>query len=100
MKLSHRLLPLLLIAALATSLAGGVGLAQESFQDPSSAQYDAPIPGTGAEDSDPGGSGLESEIGFLPFTGLDLMIVAGVALVLTGVGFALRRLTEPRAPLS
>jgi hypothetical protein len=70
--------------------------------DPSQAQYGSQVPDTGAtqSSSSSGGSGLESEIGFLPFTGLDLLIVVGVALVITGIGFMLRRLTEPRGPLA
>jgi hypothetical protein len=56
---------------------------------------------TTADASSSGGdSGLESEIGFLPFTGLDLMIVVGVACIITGVGFLLMRLTRPRGPLA
>jgi hypothetical protein len=72
--------------------------------DPTSAQYNPPIPDPGsgvaggaaggAESA--GGGGLNSNIGSLPFTGLDLIIVAGVAFVLTGTGFALRRLSAPR----
>ena len=50
--------------------------------------------GTGSSDS----SGLSSPIGSLPFTGMDLIILAGVALVLTGTGFALRRASMPRGP--
>jgi hypothetical protein len=76
-------------------------------EDPSSAQYDPPIPdgevaaglgggGTGAAADD--GGGLGSNIGSLPFTGMDLIIVAGVAFILTGTGFALRRLSTPRGP--
>lgn len=42
--------------------------------------------------------GLESKVGSLPFTGWDLIILAGVAMVLTGTGFALQRLSSPRAP--
>lgn len=80
-------------------------LAQDSQSDPSSAQYNPPIPesdtagaaaGGGAGGSS--GGGLNSNIGSLPFTGMDLIIVAGVAFVLTGTGFALRRLSMPRGP--
>jgi hypothetical protein len=71
--------------------------AQDSIDDPSSAQYDPPIPGEGTAGSSAsggsGGSGLDSNIGSLPFTGLDLLIVVGVALLLAGTGFALRRLS-------
>ena len=69
---------------------------------PSEAQYGSQVPDPGAASTaqSSGGSGLESDLGFLPFTGLDLMIVVGVAFVITGVGFMLRRLTEPRGPLA
>jgi hypothetical protein len=82
-----------------------VAVAQDSTSDPSSAQYDTPIPGgtegasaAGQSSSGGGGGGLSSNIGSLPFTGMDLLIVAGVALVLTGTGFALRRLSMPPGP--
>jgi hypothetical protein len=70
--------------------------------NPTEAQYGSQVPETAEtqSSSSSGGSGLESEIGFLPFTGLDLMIVVGVAFIITGVGFMLRRLTEPRGPLT
>lgn len=77
----------------------------QTTDDPTSAQYDAQIPDSGTAGTaasggsgDPGG-GLDSSIGSLPFTGMDLLIVAGVALVLTGTGFALRRLSTPRGPI-
>jgi hypothetical protein len=93
---------LLLVAAFLVVAFAGVptALAQDSTDDPSSAQYDPPIPdGEGtAGASASGGSGLDSNIGSLPFTGMDLLIVAGVALVLTGTGFALRRLSTPPGP--
>jgi hypothetical protein len=85
-------------------------VAQGPTDDPSSAQYDPPIPdgdvaaglgggGTGTgTDPGTGGGGLSSNIGSLPFTGMDLIIVAGVAFILTGTGFALRRLSTPRGP--
>jgi hypothetical protein len=79
--------------------------------DPTSAQYNPPIPeqetaggaagggaGGAVGEASGGGGGLNSSIGSLPFTGMDLIIVAGVAFVLTGTGFALRRLSTPRGP--
>lgn len=36
-------------------------------------------------------SGLEAQVGALPFTGLDLLVLAGIALALAGTGLALRR---------
>ena len=97
-------LGLLLVVAIVSAFAVvPVAAAQDSTSDPSAAQYDAPIPDPGATagtsaSGGSGGSGLNSNIGSLPFTGMDLLIVAGVALVLTGTGFALRRLSTPRGP--
>lgn len=96
---------LLICAALVALAAAPPTSAQDASSDPSAAQYDPPIPDPGGvaadgtvtgSDGDKGG--LNSEIGSLPFTGMDLLIVAGVALVLTGTGFALRRLSSPRGP--
>jgi hypothetical protein len=106
-------LGLLLIVALVAAFTAVPAYAQ-TIDDPSSAQYDPPIPDSGTAGSDTAGSGtagsaatgggdpggLDSNIGSLPFTGLDLLIVVGVALVLTGTGFALRRLSTPRGPLT
>ena len=80
-------------------------VAQGATNDPTAAVYgdddgesaafeSAGSGGTGS--SDP--SGLSSPIGSLPFTGMDLIILAGVAFVLTGTGFALRRASMPRGP--
>ena len=100
--LTLRLAPLLIALVVAMPLAAVPALAQDSSADPSAAQYDPPIPDSGAAESESseGESGLESEIGFLPFTGLDLLVIAGVAIVLTGIGFALRRLSDPSGPLT
>ena len=105
---THSRLGLLLIVALVAAFAAvPAASAQDSTSDPSAAQYDPPIPdpgeaagtaSSGSSSSGDDGSGLNSSIGSLPFTGMDLLIVAGVALVLTGTGFALRRLSSPRGP--
>ena len=98
---------LLLIASFVAVAFAGVptAIAQDSIDDPSSAQYEPPIPegegtagsaASGGSGSDPS-SGLDSNIGSLPFTGMDLLIVVGVALLLAGTGFALRRLSSPPA---
>jgi hypothetical protein len=101
-KLRHSRFGLLLVlVALAAFVAiPGVAAAQDSSGDPSSAQYTPNIPPGDEGDTGGGGSsgGLDSQIGSLPFTGMDLIILAGVALVLTGTGFALRRLSTPRGP--
>ena len=99
-KLSHSRIGLLLVlAALAAFVAvPGVAVAQSSSDNPSDVVYTPNIPP--GDQGDTGGSsgGLDSQIGSLPFTGMDLIILAGVALVLTGTGFALRRLSTPRGP--
>lgn len=98
---------LFLVTAVAALVAVPVATAQDPINDPTSAQYDPPIPGAaGGAAGTSGGAGaageesggLESNIGSLPFTGMDLIIVAGVAFLLTGTGFALRRLSMPRGP--
>jgi hypothetical protein len=99
-KLRHSRIGLLLVlAALAAFVAVPSGaMAQGSSNDPSTAEYTPNIP-PGNEGGTGGSSGgLDSQIGSLPFTGMDLIILAGVALVLTGTGFALRRLSTPRGP--
>lgn len=92
----------LIVALVAGFTVAPAASAQDTSNDPSAAQYEPPIPedtaSSSASGSSGGGSGLNSNIGSLPFTGMDLLIVAGVAFVLTGTGFALRRLSTPRGP--
>ncbi len=38
-------------------------------------------------------TGLRSQIGGLPFTGIDMLVISGAALLLTGMGFTLQRLS-------
>jgi hypothetical protein len=88
---------LLVLAALAAfTVVPAAALAQGSSGDPSSAQYTPNIPPGDQGETGETSGGLDSQIGSLPFTGMDLIILAGVALVLTGTGFALRRLSTPR----
>jgi hypothetical protein len=87
---------LLAAAVLGAVAVGAPAALAQSTDDPSSAQYQAGIPDQGTAGATASSNdGLQSNIGALPFTGLDLLIVAGVALVLTGSGFALRRLSQP-----
>lgn len=90
---------LILIAALVAAAAfASPALAQDSVS-PAESQYTAPIPAAGSESgsaAEP--SGLSSNIGPLPFTGLDLLILGGLALMLLGTGFLLRKLSAPRRP--
>jgi hypothetical protein len=74
-------------------------------QDPTSAQYDTSVTqATGEVEAggvstspSPPSSGLQkSVVGGLPFTGLDLIALAAVALGFTSVGFALRRMTASK----
>jgi hypothetical protein len=115
----RRIITLVGAVAVLASLAVGptAAFAQDQLADPSAAQYDPGIPGSGvAGDISGGGPGSGSgasggppaaasatpaddeNLGSLPFTGVDLMIVAGVALVLLGTGVALRRLSVPYGP--
>lgn len=87
------------LAVAAPALAVAPALAQDPAADPAASQYEAPLPSAGsAASSAPAAedSGLRSEIAGLPFTGLDLILLAGIALVITGTGFALQRLSAPR----
>jgi hypothetical protein len=81
-------------------------IAQDQLANPSAAQYEpqSQVLGGTANGSGPGSSpsvaatptgGNGGQIGSLPFTGMDLAIVAGVALLLTGTGLALHRLSAP-----
>lgn len=93
---------LLLIAAFLVGAVAGApaAQAQSATDDPAAAQYDPPLAddeGTAGSVAS-GGSGLDGNIGSLPFTGLDLLIVLGIVLLLTGTGFALRRLATPPGP--
>jgi hypothetical protein len=95
---------LLVTAALALP---GSAFAQDQLSDPSAAQYN-PQPGvlggtTSGNTGSPSVAGTPSgggggQVGSLPFTGMDLVIVAGVALLLTGTGLALHRLSVPPRP--
>jgi hypothetical protein len=82
-----------------------LAIAQDQLSNPSAAQYEPQGDVLGGSTSGgntgspsvartPSGGG-GSQIGSLPFTGMDLVIVAGVALLLTGTGLALHRLSVP-----
>jgi hypothetical protein len=86
----------------------GSAFAQDQLANPSAAQYEpqSQVQGTSVSGTSgtaapavantPTGGG-HSQVGSLPFTGMDLAIVAGVALLLTGTGLALHRLSVPRS---
>ena len=110
MSKTYRTIGLIAMVAVASfAVMPAAALAQGATDDPTSAQYDPEIPSgtagstegaaTGAAVAEePATSGLNGSVGSLPFTGMDLIIIMGVALVLMGTGFALRRLSEPRPP--
>jgi hypothetical protein len=75
--------------------------------DPTAAQYGgdasgnpggvgaANAQGSAASSQSPGSTGLDSRIGSLPFTGLDLIALLAIAAALLATGFALHRLSRP-----
>jgi hypothetical protein len=103
-KHSRNRAPRTIVALVATVaamwLVGPVALAQAG--DPTKAQYDNQVTqvagnvgGGGDDGSAP--SGLQNKVvGGLPFTGLDVVALLAVAVALTSMGFALRRLTSER----
>jgi hypothetical protein len=81
-------------------LVGPVALAQAG--DATKAQYNDPVTkvagniGSGGDDGS-APSGLQKKVaGGLPFTGLDVVALLAVAVALTSMGLALRRLTSER----
>ncbi len=99
-----RIASLALFAVIGALIAGPASaLAQDALSNPSAAQYEpkSQVQGTTttgavantASDNSSGGS-----TGTLPFTGLDVLVLAAVAAALIGTGVALRRLSTPKAP--
>ncbi len=107
---TKRITGFLAVAAIAAIAAmPATALAQSVTSDPTDGQYGTDLPTKAAGATGGGGNvggsvaeepsgGLNTSVGSLPFTGMDLIIIVGVALVLMGTGFALRRLSEPRVP--
>jgi hypothetical protein len=102
---------ILAIIAAFVAVPTSVSFAQDAIDDPSSSQYDAPIPtptptdeptgetaGESASGAETDQGGLDAPLGSLPFTGMDLLILLAVAGLLVGTGFALRKLSSPRGP--
>jgi hypothetical protein len=100
----------LLVVTAAVVVAPATALAQDALSNPSAAQYEpqSQVQGTTTNGSNNGSngpvaastpsSGLNSNVGSLPFTGLDVIVLAVVAAGLLGTGLALRRLSSPKAP--
>jgi hypothetical protein len=99
----------LLAVTAAVVVAPATALAQDALSNPSAAQYEpkSQVQGTTLSGSDGSNgpvaadtpkTGLSSNVGSLPFTGLDVIVLAVVAAGLIGTGLALRRLSSPKAP--
>ena len=96
---SSRIVALLMTVA-ALSLVGPVAMAQA--ENPTDSQYKTDVTkvaaGLGGGDNGPTApAGLQKKIVHgLPFTGFDVVALLAVAVALTSMGFALRRLTAER----
>jgi hypothetical protein len=95
----------LLAVVAAVAIAPATALAQDALSNPSDAQYvpKSQVQGTSTTGKEPTTaaaqtSGLNGNVGSLPFTGLDVIVLAVVAAALIGTGVALRRLSAPKAP--
>lgn len=108
-KFTHkRLGGLALLAVIAAvALAPATALAQDALSNPSASQYEpkSQVQGTQTSGSNgpaaqnsTNGTGLNGNVGSLPFTGMDVIVLAIVAAALIGTGVALRRLSAPKAP--
>jgi hypothetical protein len=71
----------------------GPAAAQDQGYEPPAGQVQSQVQDTG---SGTGASAGDSGSGSLPFTGLDVALLAGAGLLLAGAGFTMRRIT--RAP--
>jgi hypothetical protein len=98
----------LLAVVAAVAIAPATALAQDALSNPSASQYEpkSQVQGTstnGSNTSVPAAantsaSGLNGNVGSLPFTGMDVIVLAVVAAALIGTGVALHRLSAPKAP--
>jgi hypothetical protein len=76
--------------------------AAQAQSNPTSAQYKPAANQVSVEvEGGPEETGLQKEVvSGLPFTGLDLIALLAVAIAMTSIGFALRRLTSDRGKIS
>ncbi len=98
----------LLAVVAAVAIAPATALAQDALSNPSASQYEPASQVQGTNTTGGGSaakpavaentSGLNGNVGSLPFTGMDVMVLAIVAAALVGTGVALRRLSAPKAP--
>ena len=94
---------LAVVASLAAAPA--MAIAQDALSNPSASEYEpqSQVQGTSTNGSQgpaaqhaSSPTGLNSNVGSLPFTGLDVIVLVVVAGALIGTGFALRRLSAPK----
>jgi hypothetical protein len=100
----------LLAVVAAVAIAPATALAQDALSNPSASQYEpkSQVQGTSTKGSNTNtsvpaaantsASGLNANVGSLPFTGMDVIVLAVVAAALIGTGVALHRLSAPKAP--
>lgn len=101
----------LLAVVAAVAIAPATALAQDALSNPSASQYEpkSQVQGNSTNGSNGPGtsvpaaantsaSGLNGNVGSLPFTGMDVIVLAVVAAALIGTGVALHRLSAPKAP--
>lgn len=97
----------LLTVVVSLATAPAMALAQDALSNPSASQYEpqSQVQGTsktGSQSQGPAaqnttnGTGLNSNIGSLPFTGLDVIVLVVIAGALIATGVALRRLSAPK----
>ena len=97
---SSRSIVALVMAVAALSLVGPVAMAQAG--NPTDSQYDSPVQkvaaGLGGGNNTPSApAGLQKKVVHgLPFTGLDVVAMLAVAVALTSMWLALRKLTAER----
>ena len=70
-------------------------VAQDALSNPSAAQYVPQSQVQGTHTNGSNNTSTEGAIGTLPFTGMDLASVAGIALLMIAVGVGLHRLSAP-----
>ena len=89
-------------AALCAAMLALAPAAAAAQDNPTSAQYNPAATQVSAEvEGGPEETGLQKEVvSGLPFTGLDLIALVAVAIAMTTIGFALRRLTSDRGQIS
>lgn len=108
-KRSHLRIVLAVGVCVALMVPPATASAQDVLSNPTASQYhpQSQVQGTStngsaANNSDsaarPAATAANGASGTLPFTGMDLAMVAGVALIMVAAGVALRRLSAPRTP--